>query len=151
MDPGSSGTGLTFFRNNKLISSQSINSERCIWRDKCDEICYKVKAFIHYQLTSEITENCQIWCETPEYFDTLKGNVAAKADSLVKLTTLYGRFWQIAVDFNCLFGTILAKTWKGQLNKLQTANRIEKILGKTFATSHETDAVGIGLYLMGRF
>lgn len=149
IDPGSDGTGIAFFQHNYLIKSESFDSKKAMWRDKCDEICYKVDAFINYYHPK--TPQIPVICEQPEFFETFKGLTAAKSDSLVKLTTLYGRFWQIAHNRSCIFGCLPAKKWKGQLNKVQTANRIEKLIGKSFSTTHECDAVGIGLFLQGKF
>lgn len=149
IDPGSEGTGIAFF-NGKLHpkATQSISSDKIMWRDKCDDIMYRIEAF----LLKWAKENSVIvYCESPQFFETARGLTAARSDALAKLTTLYGRIWQLTRHLACPFQPLDIGKWKGQLNKQQTEQRVFKILAQTYKTSHETDAVAMGLFLKGIF
>lgn len=92
--------------------------------------------------------------EWPAFFESSKGQVTARSEALVKLSCGVG--WIAGYldvrDIDNKF--IPVNQWKGQLTKPAVERRIKRILGadacKGF-TSHDWDAVGLGLYAQGLF
>lgn len=92
--------------------------------------------------------------EWPAFFESSKGYASAKSESLVKLACAVG--WIAGYldirDINNKFVSV--GQWKGQLTKPAVERRIKGILGANACkgfTSHDWDAVGIGLYAQGLF
>lgn len=96
-----------------------------------------------------------IYIEEPSFFDSEKGRVTARSDSLRKLCHfvgfMHGYFLNIFPKSSVKFIPII--NWKGQAPKEVIQKRIIKLLGeehcKQYKNSHVFDAVGIGLYLQG--
>lgn len=89
-------------------------------------------------------------CEWPR----LMSEVTARRGDLVKLTFVVGVLCGATAPLPFLQVEVAA--WKGQLSKAITEKRIRRFLGddtceKLKLKSHMWDAVGIGLYLIGRF
>ena len=84
--------------------------------------------------------------EEPAFMEGGRGVVTARSGSLVKLLLLVGMIMQE-------FGAegVKVRDWKGQLPKDVVIRRIKRVLPDCLATSHDWDAVGMGLYLSGRF
>lgn len=90
-----------------------------------------------------------IFIEEPQFFDTHKGQTAAKGGDLAKLIFMYGRLYdRIYKTEGCFPVPLRIIDWKGQLPKANVLKRIEKILKKKY-TGDSADAVGMGLYLKG--
>jgi len=76
---------------------------------------------------------------------------------IIKLTTISGIIIGVVANKNNLIcGPIRIIDWKGQVKKDVIKRRVEKRLerrGEKLSTkaSHEFDAVGIGLYVLGEF
>lgn len=94
------------------------------------------------------------YLEWPAFFESPTGQASARSESLVKLACAVG--WVAAyLDVRDIDNTFVpVNQWKGQLTKPAVERRIKAILGadacKEF-TSHDWDAVGIGLYAKGFF
>lgn len=157
VDPGSEGTGVAFFLQDKIpILVSNLNSEHKSWNMKCNEICYKFAAFLGYTIEEEYKKqehalNLKVFCEQPQFFDSFFGLTVMRSQSPIKLTVLFGRLWQITVDQGLDFLPLKIVDWKGQLNKQQTANRIFNLIKQEYKTTHECDAVAMGLFLKGLF
>jgi len=84
-----------------------------------------------------------------------KGLAAARDGDLVTLAHLVGCIHGKLVPFaTCTFAPVLINDWKGSLPKDICESRIKSLLPKwkpTTTTTHEIDAVGIGLYCKGLF
>ena len=146
VDPGSQGTGIAYFSlSDEPLAIKNLDSIHKEWIMKCNEICYK------FQATLLMYKPNEVFCEQPAFFESFIGVTSAKKQDLIKLTILFGRFWQISTDLQIEFIPIKIIDWKGQMNKLQTANRVHHLIGQKYKTTHETDAVGIGLFIKGLF
>lgn len=93
-----------------------------------------------------------VYAEQPQFMEGGKGITSARKGDLIKLTTVFGMCATCAQ----LFVPVPVSEWKGQLSKKITDERIMKKLGKfgwkpTTKTSHEMDAVGVGLFVKGYF
>lgn len=92
--------------------------------------------------------------EWPAFFQSSKGQVSARSESLVKLACAVG--WVAGyLDVRNVNNTFIpVNQWKGQLTKPAVERRIKRILGadacKGFS-SHDWDAVGLALYAQGFF
>lgn len=146
VDPGSEGTGVAYYSNTDdpaIVANLSSNHKE--WSMKCNEICYKFRAFLMYHNPK------YVFCEQPQFFESLTGITAMRSQTPIKLTVLFGRLWEISVSKGIEFIPVKINDWKGQLTKIQTANRVEALLNVRYKTTHETDAVAIGLYIKGMF
>ncbi len=164
IDPGcriNGGTGLACFdRNNhdpnpfhvahyrppSEIENHDLRVENLIDRIKQDiELKY-----LTWSLQPCLTK---FYIERPQYFDSFKGQTAAQTDSLFKLIFFYGRLFQLVASLNYQVIAIKVPTWKGQLSKQQVSTRVHAICGKKSNTykGDVLDAVGIGLFILGKF
>jgi len=90
-----------------------------------------------------------IFIEEPQYFDTFKGQTAARSNSLFKLIFFYGRLYErLRVTWHVCPMKII--DWKGQLSKSKTEKRVQKLTGVAFK-GDVADAVGMGLFVKGLF
>ena len=94
-------------------------------------------------------------CEFPHYMTSAKGIAATNKGLINKLSYLCGIFACIALERGILQDAILVRDWKGQLPKEAVIKRIKRIAPNTVRiihpTSHDWDAIGIGLYAQGLF
>ena len=150
-DPGSTGTGIAFFKSGQTIPSQyeSVLSdnrglESTKWLDNCDNILQKVKLYLHTSIT--IPQGSPVFIEQPQFFSTHTGYKSAATNSLAKLIFFYGRLWEMCRNFQFQPVAIPILTWKGQMQKIQVQYRVKRAIGIEI-DSHACDAVGIGLYM----
>jgi len=92
--------------------------------------------------------------EYPEFMQGTTGRAAAETGSLVKLSMIAGMaVWLIGDAIGHGNVKLIAPArWKGQLSKGIAKERIENFLPKypiKGLTSHEIDAIGIGLWHFG--
>jgi hypothetical protein len=82
-----------------------------------------------------------------------KGQVAAESGALVKLSQTIGRITQILVDTGCKVELIEVAKWKGTLPKEVCERRIRRLLPRIpeKQSNHAIDAIGIGLFKLGKF
>jgi len=98
-------------------------------------------------------EPASVAVERPRYME--RRHVTAASGDLVKLVEAYAILWGVTVA-RCgprVWRAVEVNEWKGQLTKAMTATRVRATLRNrwAFRTDHEWDAVGIGLYVTGRF
>jgi hypothetical protein len=116
---------------------------------RCSDICIGLSNAL-----SEYRPNIVAVCyEQPQNV----GHVADLRGDIVKLTTLCGfinNFFYSALG--CAVVPVRIVDWKGQLPKEVTKMRVERYLKKYAAhsvtgkkTSHEYDAIGIGMHKIG--
>ena len=104
-----------------------------------------------------ISRQCEkVVVEEPQFFGGVGGQMVAARGDLVKMALLVGAIIGMARDAGMEPQLVKVNTWKGQLPKKVVESRITRILGAQEVTSfglkdHAWDAVGIGLYIQGRF
>lgn len=88
--------------------------------------------------------------EKPEPWGAYKSMASSRSGSLQMLTLVVGALTQWALARVGADNVKLVKvsTWKGQLPKTVTKKRMEKKYNCKFATGHESDAVGLGDYVL---
>ena len=112
------------------------------WEEKMQDVAKKLKALV---MTYGATKG---FIEEPKKYHGTFGNMVADRGDLVKLSIQVGYikgYLGIPVE------SIPVILWKGQLPKDVVIKRIKRLLPKAKATSHDWDAIGIGLFLAGKF
>ena len=140
IDPGISGTGWALWDDEGKLKFSGVITPpaRFKWEDKC-QIVIK-------QLMTKWRGAREVYVEFPAMMGGGRGVVTASSGALVKLTILVG---MIMNEFSAK--PITVASWKGQLPKEIVEKRVKELLPKCKAKSHAIDAIGIGLYIQGRF
>jgi len=89
-------------------------------------------------------EGVSIWA------GSLKSITAATSGKLTRLFYLVGVYMTICWEQKARPEVILPQRWKGQMDKLAVKKRVKRAIDMEFKTDHETDAVGMGLHLLGK-
>lgn len=151
IDPGTSGCGwaiwdITRRKNWELLRYGVFVPVKLRGNDTNDLQRWQYEA----EQVSETVAGIGKYCESMyvEYPSVFGGGVAAQSGAIVKLATLVG---MIMGGFQGESILVPVVNWKGQLPKEIVAKRVKKILPNCKAESHAIDAIGIGLYLQGRF
>lgn len=149
VDPGI-GLGIAVFGKEQKVPDSTFvldwNPAARNWKEKCDDVIDKASQY--FKLFSGIYAGCPVFIEEPQFFDSFRGVTSARDGALGKLIFFFGRFWQITKDLGFNPVAVPIPQWKGQLNKSQVQERVRRAIDQTY-TSHECDAVGIGLFLRG--
>lgn len=149
VDPGLNGTGWALWSGGRLKKTGTIRvRDARHWSVRANDIVSELSSVKVTHLVSRID------CEFPAFFDSAMGHAVAKRGDLLKLTYLVG-----LIAGRCApTPTVLIPVgiWKGQLPKEVIKRRAERALqgnkprsvrGKT---EHEWDAIGIGLFTLGK-
>jgi hypothetical protein len=89
--------------------------------------------------------------ESLEHWGTDEASLAAiRSGKLFKLAYLIGGYANIAQHWGAQVHLVKAREWKGQMDKDATKIRVRMAIGKEFGSTHVTDAIGMGLSLMGK-
>ena len=143
IDPGSEGTGYAIWTDSwKLWKHGVFEANLPYWELKCNNIIVELMNTVRYFNVS------QAYIEIPAFHQSPGGMTVARSGSLVKLTLLVGRIQQVLSAIEVYPVTV--QEWKGQLPKAVVIERIKKIIPNCKATTHDWDAIGIGLYKSGR-
>lgn len=88
--------------------------------------------------------------ESLEHWSQDEASLAAiRSGKLFKLAYLIGGYASISQRWGAELHFVKAREWKGQMTKIATELRVQKAINMKFKSSHITDAVGMGLSLMG--
>ena len=142
IDPGISGTGWAVWdRNWKLLKHGVIFASSALsWEPKT------------MQITDRLYDVCirhnvsEMHIEYPAVFGGAGGAMVAGKGDIVKLAFFVGH---VCAGLQVPFHLVEVRQWKGQLPKDVVIRRIKKILPDVKATSHDWDAIGIGLFKKG--
>ncbi len=99
----------------------------------------------------------EVACEWPAFFADAGGEMVAKKGDLVKLAHMTGWLACLCNEAQVPeFTRVRVCDWRGQLPDELVEKRVRKAIGSETADqlgikSHAWDAVGIGLYLRGKF
>lgn len=88
-------------------------------------------------------EGVEVWTTS------MRSQIASKTSALFKLTFLLGGYCRICQQEGIKFGIVYPSRWKGQMNDDAVKARVKRANGNEYKNPHITDAVGIGLSLMG--
>jgi len=143
IDPGKSGTGYALWDYN-LFKNKPEECGPVLTKSMSKHILTKIHfAIVKYNVIEGYMEN-------QHYMETGKGSVCASGGGLVKLCQFAGQIIGLFNQYHLPIHLVDVQKWKGTLNKDIIKHRILKRLPNCKASNHSWDAVGIGLYIMGR-
>lgn len=101
------------------------------------------------------------YCEKPAIFTSARGMAGAIKGHVLQLEMFRGMLFSLCQEFNTLFVDVPALTWKGQLPKKLTVDRIKTLISEQRRNvdclrmsangENDWDALGIGLHIQGFF
>lgn len=149
-DPGTNGLGWAYFLGMKLVDCGTIyGPKKDNWKDRSWTITQQLDSML-YQFRANA-----VLIEKPYIALSGKSLVSAKRQDVIKLTLLAGKVWQLTeTHYGNIARFVDVVEWKGQLPKALCHRRIihqckEKDIAKQ--SEHSLDAIGIGLWHLGRF
>lgn len=150
VDPGIRGTGLALFdRGEKAprLTSNICPIHSDTWGKRLHYVLTLYEEFLYQHKPGEV------FIEQPEaWLNTKLGLMAARNGDLVKLAMITGALYWATVGFGADCNTVLPSQWKGRKSKDDVHSVILRLiptLQKPKRTTHELDAVGLGLYAKG--
>jgi Holliday junction resolvasome RuvABC endonuclease subunit len=157
IDPGLQGTGYAHLEwtNDQpylwragVLNTPSAMADAPFW----ERAMWFAKA-INELVTEHSKQSPIVVCEMPQYFDTAATSMGWKKGDLQKLVFLVGTICAQVSPFK--FYAVEVNAWKGQLPKQVVEDRMRKRLGtrpdELGVRLHAWDAIGIGMWAMGRF
>lgn len=155
IDPGLGGTGWALWTSRAM--PDAVGVVRDVTKDeslanRCAELSGKLLVALEHENRLVHRPDTYVFLEMPQHMANVKG-IAAQAGSVYKLTFLVG---YLAARFcKCQVVVVTPGEWKGQLPKDVVQRRVTRILGWDTVEdlniqSHAWDAVGLGLWAMGR-
>jgi hypothetical protein len=105
-------------------------------------------------VTEAVIEGAALW--SGYYYgnnkkDMDKSLIATKQGHTFTLAYLIGSYMAFMLIHGIKVHIVNAQEWKGNLDKDETKEKVTRVCGKDFGSSHCTDAVAIGLYHLGHF
>jgi Holliday junction resolvasome RuvABC endonuclease subunit len=76
---------------------------------------------------------------------------ASASGDLLKLAAMVGGIMALGHEIGSTVSIVLPAKWKGQLDKDAVKVRVKRSLGIDEKSSHMNDAIGIGLWALGKF
>jgi hypothetical protein len=163
IDPGIMGTGVAVWNAFSHKWDQPVSPLACWnilpskgereWLEKAACISSQIGGYIHNLQREGRTIAC-LYCEFPEFQDSVTGNASVRKGDLFKLCFLIGAIAEICWNNDIAFEPVKVSEWKGQLPKKTVIKRIKEIIPGVIElgpVSHSWDAIGLGLYKKGCF
>lgn len=157
VDPGSSGTGYAMLESDsaRVVRFGTLYGRGRFWSHKVMQIMISYEKL--FALTPRDGYIGQVYIESPVFMRGYGGYTTASTGDLVKLAMLCGAMYIHALRHE-QHGVELVEPskWKGQLPKDVCHRRIRGILHQNgdvvdHASQHAMDAIGLGLWALGRF
>jgi Holliday junction resolvasome RuvABC endonuclease subunit len=170
IDPGLGGTGWSHWADDfnvrsdaaktawRLVDSGAFTPKGASLQDEVADLCKHVIALLRSYVLVEGVHSATVAVEHPQFFQGASATNASGA--LVKLSMAAGAALAATAGFQNASPLLVPLSWKGNLPKELCCERIKERMrrdtryrgwcGRT-STTHEIDAVGIGLFLQGRF
>lgn len=152
IDPGLNGTGLAIWDSSSFqkcktppypIKTLVIKKNGSDWRQKVYFYSLNILRL------AETYKTDRVYIEDPQYFDSGKGQMVARKQDLKKLVYLVGYMDCMLSGSEIEVNLVSIMKWKGQMPKDVIHRRVLKYLPDLQVRSHDVDAVGIGLYILG--
>lgn len=157
IDPGVvSGVAVFDMSTKRLVHASVVAGKGKAWEDRVYETALLVEDEVRMLPLFPTIE--RVVCEYPCFIPTPGGIKVAKRGDLVKLAHAVGAIHaRVRFAFG-RFELVPVRDWKGQTSKEVINSRIERIIplkerlkaGMSDDRSHDWDAVGIGLWALGR-
>jgi hypothetical protein len=156
IDPGLQGTGLALWdRKERLVATAvvTVRGRSEDWVTRCETIVKMTSMWTRGQGI----ELDRVVCEMMEHHGSAKSSMIWRSGDLQRTLVLVGMLarWG-AANKKALVELIPPSEWKGQLPKRIVEQRINKrltlpVVKQLGIKTHAYDAVGIGLWALGRF
>ncbi len=149
VDPGIH-TGYALWYKQKLEKVGTLNFKGILWEDKA----YSVLKQFDFLLRTTATDVTEVVIEFPGYMHGTGGHMVATSGDLVKLAVMTGMLMSCAKLYGARVVAVPVNQWKGQLPKdVCKARVLRKMpgMGMEKLSDHAWDAIGIGLWKLGRF
>jgi len=144
IDPGLEGTGLAIWEG--LEANRPLKTMALKFKTKEEYLKSLNRILSEYMITYVLCE------DTILFQGSARGHASASTGKLFKLSRFIGAIEDLCNRLMIKFELIAPNKWKGQLPKDVACSRI-KVLCPFIPDKphHLIDAVGIGLYRMGKF
>lgn len=147
IDPSINSLGWARFENEVLVGAGVVTAKATI------APVYLRAAAIAERLRLVVDTADQVWCEWPQIYQRGGGRTKGDPNDLLGLAAVCGAI--AASEISTHFRAVTPAQWKGQLGKEQSHQRIRARLHAQELTLwpeslDARDAVGIGLYALGR-
>ena len=149
VDPGVGGTGLAYWGVQRSTPTHTAcirpYHKKSVWTSRALEVAEQYRRYI------TLWAPMDIYIEEPSLWMSAKGLASANRKDLLKLTQLIG---MLILSTEQMLGPrrtprlISVQKWKGQLPKHIVTRRVERKTGIVYP-DHVSDAVGMGLYVLG--
>ena len=145
IDPGLTGTGICIWmkRNPRPVKTYSL---KC--KDQYHYMLHIKRILLDHQVKWAIIE------EAVYFSGNVKGQVATTSGKIFKLSRFIGALEMLCDVINISHALVTPMKWKGQLDKKNTERKIRELIPGILikiGNDHEFDAVGIGLFILGKF
>ena len=153
VDPGLGGTGYAVWKGKHTwgeLNPFEIGVINCRGDKPFEEQVKVIVGLLHKELYwKDVNEVALEWPKL--HSGSAKSHMSAVKGDLFKLTYLIGALAQSFSSQKIVLVPVI--NWRGQLPEPVLKRRIEKLIKEDLSevTPHEIDAVGIGLYMQGRF
>lgn len=156
IDPGLSGTGVALFTAKGHLSDWIVltthkSEKRLPWWIRAFNLADDVEQVL--STVWKMEESFEVVSEFPMKMESMAG-IAAQKYSTARLAFLVGATGMLlTASFpGTKFSVVTPQEWKGQLPKKIVEHRIRQRLGSavTGVQSHAWDAIGIGLWRLGK-
>lgn len=133
------------WRGERLMWADTLYGKNLNWLYRC----YEIMALFNYQLFRTADHVDLVVFERPRHFSSAKGVAAANEGTVVKLAIMLGMLVGKTPAGSVQF--VDAGVWNGQLPKSAMEKRVRSRFPEIKIPPHAADAVGIGLYMLGKF
>jgi Holliday junction resolvasome RuvABC endonuclease subunit len=153
VDPGLNGTGWAIFNSGK--KGISLLDVGVITDRKSDSFQKRGENILKdLEVIMDGREMFELAVEFPSFFQSSHGEMVARRGDLVKLAWFVGVISGAVIARDMPLRIVEVNEWKGQLKKDVVIRRIERKFPEVSEhkiKTHAWDAVGIGLYCLGKF
>jgi hypothetical protein len=160
IDPGLQGTGAAFWRSNRQTAPDwvdVITYRKGEWTDRAMAIAGQIKE----RLVEEVSRGSMLGpvtfvCELMEMHQSARAQMMWKSGDFQRTLVFTGMMVARVHRYVDEVELVKPSQWKGQLPKAIANRRVAAILGEKACReldiqTHAWDAVGIGLWKLGRF
>lgn len=160
VDPGLQGTGLAFWSSTRTPApewTEVVSDRKGDWLDRSDRIARHVAERLRTETTTgRMLGDVRLVCELMEMHGGARAQMMWKSGDLQRTLIFTGMLIARTSRYVDKVTLVGPGTWKGQLPKSVVEHRLKRYLGgpiwRTLGIrSHAWDAVGIGLWALGKF
>lgn len=153
IDPGITGLGFAVWSGGELTNAGVLTPRK---EDDWLERAYRLANDLEAGIFCPLLNPAICVCEFQELRSDAVSLAAGHKQDLAKLTFVTGSIAYAARRSGVRFELVNPSEWKGSLPKAVVERRIRQILGEATIKrvnpkSHAWDAIGIGLWRLGRF